>query len=188
LFSLNVKSLFYKAIAAVIPMLAIVCLALVIGLLFPGHASAAQITPINAGLYALNVQMSQDAPQADQPFDILVMPQESSLRLTGQVVEMPVSGTDAANVYIPLVPQSGHANVLKGDLHIPIRGFWNIVLELNGPRGHGSATIPVVVSAPGAMPIWLAWSIGSLPAFGLLGWILRQRLYQNTLVIQTERI
>jgi hypothetical protein len=177
-----------KIIAIVSILLVLVCLALALTLLFPGRATAAQVTRINAGLYILDVQMGQDAPQADQPFTILIIPQDNSLRLAGQVIETPVSGTDAANVYVPLVPQAGQANALKGELHIPVRGFWQLVLELDGPRGHGSATIPVVVTAPGAMPVWLAWSIGSLPALGLLWWIKRQRIYQRALLVQAAQV
>jgi hypothetical protein len=161
--------------ASILPMLVVVCL---FALLFPERTLAEQITHTYAGSYAIEVQMSQSAPQADQPFTVLVLPQERRLHLSGQIVEMPVNGTDAANVSIPLVSQK---NVLKGTLHIPVRGFWHLVLQVNGPRGSGSATIPVVVTAPGAMPIWLAWSIGSLPALGLLWWIIRQRKYQRVL-------
>lgn len=177
-----------KIIATVSILLVLVCLALSLTLLFPGHATAAQVTRINAGLYTLDVQMGQDTPQADQPFTILIIPQDNSLRLSGQVIETPVSGTDAANVYVPLVPQTGQANALKGELHIPVRGFWQLVLELDGPHGHGSAAIPVVVTAPGAMPVWLAWSIGSLPALGLLWWIRRQRIYQHALLVQAAQV
>lgn len=184
--NLYVLHLLRKIVAAALIGSCLVYLALVSALLFPGRASAARVTHVNAGSYILDVEMSQDAPQADQPFDILIKSQSSDLHLSGQVIEMPVSGTDAANVYVPLAYQAGHANVLKGELHLPVRGFWHLVLELDGPRGRGEATIPMVVSAPGAMPVWLAWSIGSLPALGLLWWILRQRAYQRTLLIQPK--
>lgn len=173
-----------KSIALVLIMPGLVCLALALTLLFPGRALAAQVTRVSAGSYALNVQIAQNEPQADQPFDILITPQNSTEHLSGQVVEMPVSGTDAANIYVPLTRQAGLTSALKGELRIPIRGFWQLVLELEGPHGPGKATIPMVVSAPGAMPIWLAWSIGSLPALGLLWWILRQRTYQRALLVQ----
>ncbi len=175
----------HKGLAPLLILLAPVCLALVLTLCRPGRVLAAQVTRVDAGSYTLNVQMSLDAPQVDQPFDILITPQDSKWHLSGQVVETPVSGTDAANVYIPLTSQG---NTLRGELHLPVRGFWQLVIELDGPDGRGVATIPVVVSAPGAMPIWLAWTIGALPALGLLWWVLRQRAYRRTLLVQQTRM
>lgn len=143
----------------------------------PGHT-----TTMLAGAYTIDVTLSQDPPVTDQPFTVTVTAHNGASLLSGQVIAQPGLGTDGANVYSTLHMRSGHPSVLQAILRIPVRGAWHIVVEINGARGQGTGSVDVVAAAPGAMPVWLAWSIGALPALGLLCWSLRQRNFRSTLL------
>ncbi len=139
-------------------------------------------TTTTAGAYTIDVTLSQDPSAIDQPLDISVTPHDATQHLSGQVVAKPGLGTDAANIYAHLNAPEGKQAPLTGSLRLPVQGAWQIVVELDGPHGHGEATINVVAAAPGAMPLWLAWYLGDLPALGLLLWSLYQRSYRKKLV------
>lgn len=143
----------------------------------PGHT-----TTMLAGAYTIDVTLSQDPPFTDQPFTVTVTAHNEASLLTGQVIAQPGLGTDGANVYSTLHMLSGHPGALQATMRIPVRGAWHIVVEINGTRGQGTGSVDVVAAAPGAMPVWLAWSIGAVPALGLLFWTLRQRNFRRTLL------
>jgi len=131
------------------------------------------------GSSVVDIMLSQDPPSTDQPFEVTVVPHDHTLHLSGQVIAKPGLGTDAANIYASLAPRTGDHAALGCSLRLPVRGAWQIVVELNGPQGQHSASIDIVAAAPGAMPTWLDWLIGSIPALGLLWWTLRQFAYQK---------
>jgi hypothetical protein len=143
----------------------------------PGHT-----TTMQAGAYIIDVALSQDPPFTDQPFTVTVTAHNGASLLSGQVIGQPGLGTDGANVYSTLHMLSGHPGVLQTTLRIPVRGAWHIIVEINGAKGQGTGSVDVVAAAPGAMPVWLAWSIGAIPALGLLCWTLRQRNFRRTLL------
>jgi len=143
----------------------------------PGNTTTAM-----AGAYLIDTNLSQGTPFTDQPFTVTVVSHNRSLHLTGQLVASPGLGTDAANIYAHLTPQTGEQYILRGSLRLPVRGAWQIAVELDGPQGHGQTSIAVVAASPGAMPVWLAWSIGAIPALGLLAWSLQQCTYRRRLI------
>jgi len=171
-------------------LLAIGCiLALFIGVLlvlYPPRsvqaASSGHTTTMQAGAYTMGVTLSQSTPFTDQPFTVTVGDNKGASLLSGQVITQPGLGTDGANIYTPLHALAGHPGVLQATLRIPIRGAWHIVIAIDGASGQGTGTVDVIAGAPGAMPFWLAWCIGAIPALGLLSWTLRQRRLRHTLL------
>lgn len=164
---------------------ALLCM-IIFSLLVPATAHAStnpgSTTTAMAGAYLVDVDLSPGTPFTDQPFAVTVVSHNHALHLTGQLVDGPGLGTDAANIYAHLTPQTGEQYILRGSLRLPVRGAWQITVELDGPQGHGQTSIAVVAAAPGAMPVWLAWSIGAIPALGLLAWSLQQGAYRRRLL------
>lgn len=157
--------------------------------LLPGSAFAsakpASTETLIAGPYIIDVNLFQDPPVTDQSSEVTVVPHDESLRLSGRILMMPGLGTDAVELHSILVPQS-QSSTLAGTLRMPVRGAWQIVIQLNGPQGSGEASFPVRVAGPGAMPFWLAWLIALTPLLGIVWLIWHQRRYREKLLIQTR--
>ncbi len=167
--------------------LVIILTILVVCFLLPGIALAsdnpASTQTLLAGTYIIDVNLYQDPPVADQSSKITVVPHEANLRLTGRVIMMPGLGTDAVALHSILTPLN-QSNALVGTIRMPVRGAWQIVIQLNGPRGSGEASFPVRVAGPGAMPFWLAWVIALTPIIFIAWWIWHQRRYRQRLLTQ----
>jgi hypothetical protein len=145
-------------------------------------SAPARTQTVAAGPYIVDVEFSQDPPYVDQPLNVTVVPHDSALRLSGQVVTQPGLGTDATPLHYTLSSTGDTSNTLAGSIRMPVKGAWNIVVQLSGPQGSGQATIATTVGAPGAMPSWLAWMIGSLPVIGVAVWIVYQHRYRKKLL------
>lgn len=175
----------------VLRMLVGVLLAFLIVLwLVPGVVLAAG-TPahtetIAAGPYIIDATLSQDPPYVDQPFDVTVVPHDRSIQLSGVVIAQPGLGTNANKLQWPLVAVGDHTGTLKSSIHIPVKGAWNILFKLDGPQGSGEARVAIVMSAPGAMPFWLAWIIGCIPLSGVIVWVIYQRRYHQKIAAQQQ--
>ncbi len=138
-----------------------------------------------AGPYIIDVNLYQDPPVTDQSSEITVVPHEENLRLTGRILMVPGLGTDAVELHSNLVSQ-GQTNTLVGTLRMPVRGAWQIVIQLNGPLGAGEASFPIRVGGPGAMPFWLAWLIALTPLLGIAWLIWHQHRYRKKLLLQSH--
>jgi hypothetical protein len=136
-----------------------------------------------AGPYVIDVNLYQDPPMTDQSVQVTVVPHDSGLRLSGRILAVPGLGTDAVALHSQLSP-AGQASTLSGTIRMPVRGAWNIVVQLNGPQGAGQASFPITVAAPGAMPIWLGWLIGLTPLLGVAWLVWHQRRYRQKLLAQ----
>lgn len=140
---------------------------------------------LTAGPYVVDVNLYQDPPVTDQSVKVTVIPHESSLRLSGRILMVPGLGTDAVELHSNLFPM-GHANALVGTVRMPVRGAWQIVIQLNGPRGEGEASFPVTVAGPGAMPVWLAWLIALTPLLGVAWMLWHQYRYRQKLLARVD--
>jgi hypothetical protein len=159
--------------------------------LFPGsvHAGSgdsapARTTTVAVGSYIVDVQFSQDLPYVDQPLTVTVIPHNHSLKLSGTITTSPGLGTDATDLHYNLSATDDGSGSLKGSIRMPVRGAWNINIHLEGPNGAGDASIPTTVGAPGAMPFWLAWLIGSLPLAFIIFWVFHQHFYRRNVLVR----
>lgn len=149
------------------------------------HASSpAHTETLIAGPYLINVNLYQYPPMTDQSVKVTVVPQQSNLHLSGLILIEPGLGTDAVELRSHLSP--GQSGTLVGSIRMPVRGAWNIVIQLNGPQGAGQASFPIVVAAPGAIPIWLGWLIALTPTLGIAWLIWHQRRYRKKLMDQVN--
>lgn len=147
------------------------------------RASApASTETLAAGPYIIDFSLYQNPPYADTPLEVTIVPHDGSLRLQGQVIAEPGLGTDATPLQFALTATGDKNGTLKGTIRMPVQGAWNLVVDLSGPRGTGSAQMPVTVSAPGAIPVWLGWLIGASPLLLIVFWIWRQHRYKSMLL------
>jgi hypothetical protein len=163
-------------------------LALVICVLMaPGMALAAgkpaRVITMAVGAYIVDVDLDQAQPYAERPLTLTVVPHNSALRLHGRIIAEPGLGTDATNLYAKLTPQ-GNSAVLVGTISLPVRGAWNLVIELTGPQGQARAGFPVTVAVPGAMPFWLGWVIALTPLIAIAWWLLWLHRYRRSLAVR----
>jgi hypothetical protein len=156
---------------------------------FPAFAWAsdkpASTKSLIAGPYIIDFNLYQDPPVTDQSSEVTVVPHEEGLRLYGRILMVPGLGTDAVELHSNLVPLS-QTSTLVGTLRMPVRGAWQIIIQLNGPRGAGEASFSVRVAGPGAMPFWMAWLIALTPLLGIAWMIWHQRRYRENLLLQSD--
>ena len=139
----------------------------------------ARTQTIAAGPYIADIELSQSPPYVDQPLTVTVVPHDHTLHLQGTIVAQPGLGTNAVPIHAPLHTIGNQQGVLQGSIHMPVRGAWNIVAELQGPRGTGSGSIAVTVASPGAIPVWLGWMIGCTPLLGVGWWVWYQHRHRK---------
>jgi hypothetical protein len=66
-------------------------------------------------------------------------------------------------------------NGIQGDAEITVQGTWTLDIVVTGSAGQGEASVPIIATAPPAIPIWLGWVIGFIPLYGLVVFLLSQR-------------
>jgi hypothetical protein len=171
-----------------VPLLSLFCVTLFC-FLQTGQALAA--TPaytatLIAGPYTIDVSLSQNPPFTDVPFEVIVGSHSGNQQFSGQVVAEPGLGTDAVSLRAQLLPLAGSVGKIGGSLHLPVRGAWQLVVNVNGAQGPGSASTDITVGAPGAIPPWLAWIIAATPLTLITLWVHRQRRYRHRLLDENK--
>ncbi len=136
---------------------------------------------VSAGSYIITINVSKSPPFTGQPFDVTIVPHDASLKLSGKVIMEPGSGTDGVNIPTTLKTLGDNTGTLQATVQIPVRGAWNIAVDLNGPQGSGQASVAVTVGSPGAMPPWIAWTIGASPLIIIAFWVTKQHRYRRKL-------
>jgi hypothetical protein len=142
----------------------------------PGAALAggkpAHSETLTAGPYIIVLNLFQDPPQVEQPLDVSVVCCAGA-HLSGRILGIPGLGTNGVIVRANLTPGT-QPGTLLGSIRLPVRGAWHLVVDLNGSRGQGTASLDVTVTAPNAIPTWLGWLIGLSPLVGC-AWLARQQ-------------
>ncbi len=149
-------------------------------------AAPAYTVTLIAGPYTIDVSLSQNPPITDQSFEVIVGPHSGSQQFSGQLVAEPGLGTDAVPLHTQLLPLAGSAGKISGSLHLPVRGAWQLLVNVNGAQGPGQASTDITVAGPGAIPPWLAWTIAVAPLALIAWWVHRQRLYRRRLLAENK--
>lgn len=149
------------------------------------HEDAARTEQLSAGPYLLSVQLHDDPAQVEQPLELAVQPLPGGAALddaTVTVIGVPGLGTDATQTReSTLRPETGEPGSYTGQLSFPVRGAWDLELRVSGPAGEGTASLPMTVAAPEAIPVWLGWLIGMSPLAGLAWFVWWNRGYLRRL-------
>jgi hypothetical protein len=167
----------------------IACFVLLVLVAAGAESGPALTETLTAGPYTIDVNLYQNPPVTDQSVKVTVVPQDKSVPLSGSIVVQPGLGTDAVPLHsqLSLPDQSG---TLVGSIRMPVQGSWQVVVQLTGAKGTGSASFLITVAAPGAIPVWLAWLIALVPT-PAIAWLIwhqfryRRRLLQAKVVGQT---
>ena len=160
---------------------------LVCGILFgllmagTGGAAAQENAPLKTidvriGPYPMRVSYYSEV-QGGQPLSFGIAPQEG---LAGafqyDVVAVPGTTVNAVPVKAQLTPDPNRPGAVRGTVNLPVSGQWMLTVDITGPSGRGDADVPILAGAPPAMPEWLGWMIGLLPAWLIIGFVIRQAL------------
>ncbi len=150
----------------------------------PG-STPARVVHVNAGPYPLTVNLYKDPANAGfaLPFSITIQQVKASA-LSFSVSSIPYHGVDATPIRASL---TSIASGVQGAAEISVRGSWYLSITVHGPAGQGSATVPIVATAPPAIPQWLGWLVGFIPLYGLLLFLLMQRGRKMASIAVVER-
>jgi hypothetical protein len=146
-----------------------------------GGGSRPSTRTLQIGAYTVDMQWSRNPPQVEEPLVVTLVP-HGQIALSGKVKAVPGLGTDAPTVTVPLVADTKQPGALTGALHMPVRGAWSVVIELNGPQGPATAQIDTDVAAPHAIPTWFGWLIGLSPLVGVAWFFWQQGRYRKALL------
>ncbi len=135
------------------------------------HEDATRTEQLSAGPYLLSVQLSDDPAHVEQPLGLTVRALPGGSALDGATVTatgLPGLGTDATQTRtITMQPETDEPGSYTGEVSFPVRGAWELQITVSGPAGEGTANVPLTVSAPEAIPVWLGWLIGMSPLVGV---------------------
>ncbi len=150
----------------------------------PG-STPARVVHVNAGPYPLTVNLYKDPANAGfaLPFSIIT-PQIKAGGLSFAVASIPAPGVDATPIRAGL---TSIADGVQGAAEITVRGSWQLQVIVHGPAGQGVAIVPIVATAPPAIPQWLGWLIGFIPLYGLLLFLLLQRGRKRAKMVVVEQ-
>ncbi|HEU5226462.1 MAG TPA: hypothetical protein VFU49_01540 [Ktedonobacteraceae bacterium] len=137
----------------------------------------ARVVHVQAGPYPLTVNLYTYPAHASYALPFSIAPQQPiNGTLTYKVSSVPdPSDVPATPVRASLSPDPNVHNGVQGDAEITVQGGWTLNIVVNGAAGSANASVPIVATAPPAIPTWLGWLIGLIPIYGLFGFLLMQR-------------
>ena len=142
------------------------------------HGSTpARVVQVQAGPYPLTVSLYTYPAHASYALPFAIAPQQSPHgNLTYEVSSIPdTSDVPATPVRASLSPDSHVPGGVQGDAEITVQGKWFLDIVVIGSAGRGETFVPIIATAPPAIPTWLGWTIGYIPLYALLVFLLLQR-------------
>ena len=142
------------------------------------HGSTpARVVHEEAGPYSLIVSLYTYPAHASYALPFAIAPQQPvSGTLTYDVTSVPdQSDVPATPVRASLTTDPNVHNGVQGDAEITVLGKWYLHVVVTGSAGRGEVFVPIIATAPPAIPSWLGWLIGCIPLYGLLIFLLVQR-------------
>lgn len=147
-------------------------------LLATTHGSTpARVVRVQAGPYPLIVSLYTYPAHASYALPFALAPQGTLPgTLNYSVTSVPdPTGVPATPVRASLSPDASVRNGVQGDAEITVQGTWTLDIVVTGSAGRGEVSVPVLATAPPAIPLWLGWLIGFIPLVGLLAFLSTQR-------------
>jgi hypothetical protein len=142
------------------------------------HGSTpAHVVQVKVGPYPLTVSLYTYPAHASYALPFAIAPQQPIRgALTYNVTSIPdPSAVPATPVRASLSPDSHVPGGVQGAAEITVQGKWVLDIVVTGSAGRGEAFIPIIATAPPAIPTWLGWAIGYIPLYGLLVFLFMQR-------------
>ena len=142
------------------------------------HGSTpARVVQVQAGPYPLTVSLYTYPAHASYALPFAIVPRQTIRgALTYEVSSIPDSSdVPATPVRASLSPDPNVPGGVQGAAEITVQGTWALDIVVTGSAGRGEVSIPIIATAPPAIPTWLGWVIGSIPLYGLLVFLLVHR-------------
>jgi hypothetical protein len=142
------------------------------------HGSTpARVLQVQAGLYPIKVSLYTYPAHAGYALPFAIAPLHAIRgTFTYDVTSIPdPSDVPATPVRASLSPDPNVHNGVQGDAEITVQGLWSLAIVVTGSAGQGETVVPITAIAPPVLPSWLGWTIGFIPLYGLLVFVLMQR-------------
>lgn len=140
------------------------------------HGSTPErVVHVDAGPYPLTLSLYTYPARAGFALPFAIAPQHPVSGLTYDVTSLPAEGVSATPVHASVSPDPNVQGGAQGTAEISVQGDWNLYITVNGPSGQGTIVVPVVATAPPAIPASLGWLIGCIPLYGLVIFLFLQR-------------
>ena len=142
------------------------------------HGSTpARVMQVQAGPYPLTISLYTYPAHASYALPFAIAPQRSTNgTLSYTVTSIPdPSDVPATPVRASLSADQNIRNGVQGAAEITVQGTWVLDIIVTGSAGQGEASVPIIATAPPAIPTWLGWTIGYIPLYGLFVFLLSQR-------------
>lgn len=153
------------------------------------HGSApAHVDDITAGPYQFKVSLYDYPARAGLTLPFAIAPEGATGgSWTYQVTSVPVGTPNRRGVVImsgartatpvkaSVSPDPNVPGGVQGTAEITVQGQWYLQVVANGPSGQQKFNVPVPAQTLPAMPTWLGWAIGFIPAYGVLVFLVMQK-------------
>ncbi|HEY7413783.1 MAG TPA: hypothetical protein VH593_01210 [Ktedonobacteraceae bacterium] len=157
------------------------------------HGSTpAHVDEITAGPYQFKVSLYDYPARAGLTLPFAIAPEGTTGgSWTYQVTSVPV-GTEnrrgvvvmsgpgnedrtATPVKASVSPDPQVPGGVQGTAEITVQGQWYLQVIADGPSGQQTFNVPVPAQTLPAMPTWLGWSLGFIPVYGIIIFLVMQR-------------
>ena len=142
------------------------------------HGSTpARVVQVKAGPYPLTVRLYTYPAHASYALPFAIAPQQPTTGILNyEVSSIPdPSDVPATPVRASISPDAHVPGGVQGDAEITVQGKWFLDIVVTGSAGRGETFVPIIATAPPAIPSWLGWTIGYIPLYVLLVFLLLQR-------------
>ncbi len=166
---------------------AVVCLA-VSASSARGQSEYPPVEVRHAGPYQLTIALSDHLLHVGRALQLVVWVAPSGTSLRGAVITavgVPAFGTHSIPTQaITMQHHPRELDTYVGEISFPVRGAWDLEIRVVGVASDAKTRIPITVTAPVDIPIWLGWLIGLSPLVGV-AWFARwqfgylRRLYRE---------
>ncbi len=147
-----------------------------------------RVVHVDAGSYPLTINLYKYPANAGYAMPFSITPEQNvGGTLTYDVFTVPAHGMHATPVRASLSPDANVHNGVQGTAEITVQGNWTLQITVAGPSGTSVAEVPIVATAPPAIPLWLGWLIGLIPIYGLFAFLLTQRR-RKKIVVATDNV
>lgn len=142
------------------------------------HGSTpARVDTITAGPYRFKVNLYNDPARAGFTLPFEILPQG----VTGgswnyQVTSVYRGSLAATDIRDTFSPIAGVPGGIQGAAEITVQGPWVLQIVVHGPSGPQTFTVPVTAVTLPAIPTWLGWFIGFIPVYGIMLYLILQKM------------
>lgn len=144
------------------------------------HGAPVRFVDTTAGPYHIKIAFYDNPINAGDAIPFSIAPASGTQGpLTYTVTATPGPGVSGSLAQSDIASTQSTAYGTPGSITFVTRGDWTMHIVVHGSAQQGDVDLPIVAVAPPAMPSWLAWNIGLLPAYGLvIFWFVQARRRQ----------